>query len=1207
MLWDDQVMTGIRVDVVPTNVDGPAIVAAAAGLMLLPNNASKLVRLHRLAALGLALDDLQARSLSPSALRSLLKAEDLGSPYILSQEDPYSEVLIQSISFSGGPYLVSPGSGDHSVADLENLVDSLFRESWMPDEMRSPVRYLVQGLLTVSDLVLKRAGLARGALPGEFNRNSVEVPGAARLNELASAAFVSNEDLDGHGSWLRTVVDTFALEAGQLSDPCANDIMDDRLYVTPFLRRPDGYQVVVPLDLLVSIRFHVLRMAMQYGQLEELGRRWRASALRRFQRLLPRSLSLSLLEEDRIMNRYLLELDGRRQIHVVVATDPLSDWRQDVWGHHDTRRALDRLRHLMKPEVRTSYSTADELAHLVIIDSPGRSAFWGIPNVVGADPVLVSRSNDLEVIMHHEPDGPLGLLLFAQAIERRPGESMSTGLLDEFCSYEDHEKSFYFSDGRPVNFTVFQTGDGLYPRRKFFNETDRHGVIPPIPSPPILQARRRYRRDAPEIFIIEPGSSYFGYVVELDDKAVFVTIDLASNEQVGAELNILEAVAYWVRECVVHAGAQIERTTEIEVSLGDPEVWRQVREWTRSEPAVQVLSGPTGFRIDLSETFVALLQEETNAAERELVAALLVHLFGISANDLEHARNTIAPLGAKRMLSAFDQNSAPDMLADSLPRPLTGHKQVMAQLLDELGEWLRLPSGGGYSVGPFTGDDRVAALNKAVAHLFSLLETEIAKFDGHSLLEFLIAQNEALVHDAAFNGRMLRSRLACFGEQSDTVTELVAKRKTSASAQRANRFLVEYVAARPPSGATAIAVRDYYRLLSIAKEISDRGTTSDFLHYGLADFEVSILESGRLGLSQDEPVNLAMDTHAGASGLRSVRAAQLADASSQRSDGFDFAAFLSASETAMHAEFGFSLDQMREVCGGLLDLTSADQVARIDRSHALAEIVANRDLTPQVVKAVLDKITLAERSSFLSIGADAWPWRFNRDQSYVRRPVVSQGTDLVFGFRSIYRLGPYWVDNLLSGRLQGRAASSEMKRCISDARRLINDDFARAVARRLEELGLKTRLSVKKVNRRRIVDASGNDLGDIDVLAYDPDSRSILAVEAKDFEVARTPAEMANELVKLFDGKGGKQSTVQLHSKRVEWLRANQADVARELGIDSESLCLLAGFIVTDEPLITPLVTTSQLPVLPLDDVDRGTLGLRRTPPVRNRSRTRRD
>ena len=439
---------------------------------------------------------------------------------------------------------------------------------------------------------------------------------------------------------------------------------------------------------------------------------------------------------------------------------------------------------------------------------------------------------------------------------------------------------------------------------------------------------------------------------------------------------------------------------------------------------------------------------------------------------------------------------------------------------------------------------------------------------------------------------MLTSQLACFGEQSQTVTELVEHRKESATAQRANRFLIEYVAAQPPAGANTIAVRDYYRLLSIAKELIDRATASDFLHYDLADFQVSILDSGRLGLSREEPVTIAMDTYAAASGLRSVRAAQSADIS-VGTDDFDVAGFVDRSADAMRAEFGFTLTELRAVCGGLLDLATADQVTRIGRSTAVSEIVANSAMAEGAVNAVLDRITLTQRASFLDIKEDAWPWRFNRDMSYVRRPLVLQGNELVFGFRSIYRLGPYWLDNLLSGRLQGRAKTTEMKRCISEARGHINDAFAHSVSAKLQYLGMTTRLSVKKVGKRRIVDAAGQDLGDIDVLAYHPDTRSILAVEAKDFEIARIPAEISNELEKLFDGKKGKRSTVELHSRRIDWLRNNITDVVEELGIDvGGAPCEVVGVIVTSDPLITPLVASSPFPVIPFDDVGIETLGL---------------
>lgn len=232
----------------------------------------------------------------------------------------------------------------------------------------------------------------------------------------------------------------------------------------------------------------------------------------------------------------------------------------------------------------------------------------------------------------------------------------------------------------------------------------------------------------------------------------------------------------------------------------------------------------------------------------------------------------------------------------------------------------------------------------------------------------------------------------------------------------------------------------------------------------------------------------------------------------------------------------------------------------------------------------------------MSIGNDAVPWRFNRDMSYVRRPIVQQGSDLVFGFRALYRLGPYWVDNILSGRFQGQAKTNEMTKFVSQTRRRINDQFAQQVARKLDHLGFTTRLSVKKFGKTRVADPDGNDIGDIDVFAFHAASNAIVAVEAKDFEIARTPVEIANEVEKLFIGKKRKRSTVELHSRRIDWLRENIVIVADHLSLPSSTRVKVLGAVVTSEPLITPLITPlmkkSPFPVIAIDDLDTDVLGV---------------
>ena len=1046
-------MKGLDTTNIPAQIDGPALTAAAAALMLIPENASRLVRLHRLAALGMSLPDKSRPAMSPSAIRAFLKRDDFAHASVLSLEDPYSEMLIRSISYPGGPYLASSGTGERTIADIENLLDAIFREPWMPDDVFRPIRQLIGGLLTVSDIVLTRAGLSRGAIPGRHPGTPIDVPGAPRLQLLTNAVFLSHQELGTKSEWLTRVIDTFAIDPGHLDEPCASDFMDDRLYITPFLRLTDGYLVVAPLDLLNTLRYHLLRIAAQAGLLEELGKRWRQAVLARIMRLLPKGTKAKLIDEQASLNRYLIPIDDHHDLHLILATDPFSEWDiEQVWGYYDTSDALDRIQDLVTPETRAQYSNADGLMHLIIVDSPGRSAFWGVPNIEGIDPTLIARADDLEAILHQEPDGLLGLLLFAQAVQRRPGSTLNSAILDEYCSYSDDKKSFYMSDEAPPTHMIFQPGDGYFPRSTHVTETDRHGVVSPGADSYIIQAERLYPKDAPEIFHTVPNSSFFGFVLEFDDCVIYLSADESVLETSRADLtaSLMECVAYWIRECSrARAVSHEADTAQVVVKLEDPAAWTHASTLgPQPTPAVTVIVSGGIMTIELGTNFIALLQQATNSAERELVAAILSELFHVTPDELPGMLDVVAPAGAKRMLNTFNQNVTPDMIPNALPRPLLGHEQVAAQVLDELGDWLRAPDGGGFATGTFAGQERVHVLNAAVQHLFDRLRLQVDMFSPTTLVDYLVAQNESLLFAAKTDAMMLASRLACFGEHSETVVELVENRRRSISAQRANRFLIEYAAAQPPTGDRVVTSLEYYRLLELAKEIVDRGNASDLLNYKLADFEISILESGRLGQSRDQPVVMAMDTYLENATRRSIHQA-LSDDEHAEENSFDVVAFIDSSAAAMRAEFGFSLSELREVCGGLLDKTDTAVVTRIDREAAIRGIARDRAMPEEVVSSVISAITLESRSTFLSIGKDAYPWRFNRDMSYVRRPLVLQGSDLIFGLRSVLNLGPYWLDNLLSGRLHGRAKTLEMQQCISNVRGSINLAFARSVSTRM--------------------------------------------------------------------------------------------------------------------------------------------------------------
>ena len=447
----------------------------------------------------------------------------------------------------------------------------------------------------------------------------------------------------------------------------------------------------------------------------------------------------------------------------------------------------------------------------------------------------------------------------------------------------------------------------------------------------------------------------------------------------------------------------------------------------------------------------------------------------------------------------------------------------------------------------------------------------------------------------------MESKIACFGENSSMPTELDRDYDEFVHAQRANRFLIEYVAACPPAGDCKINNLDYLRLLAISDEIIIKGTISDLLHRGLANYQVSILESGRLGISSDVPIEVAMRDYGIHSIEQLIRSVQGKEGYSDLTN-FDLQDFVNKSEPVMRKEFGFSFNELRNVCGALLDLNTADKSIRIDRDEAVTRIADTRNMSLELVSVILDSISLFQRPNFFH-KRDDWPWGFNRDMSYTRRPVVRQGNDIVFGFRSIHNLVRFWVTTLLSGRFLSQAKTEEMKQLISKTRSQINNAFAREVSLRLNHLGIETKIAIEKFGGRRIVGVSGEKLGDIDILGVHEPSKTIVAIEAKDFEVSRTPSELANEVGKLFGGKSKKKSTVEKHERRLEWLREHLDKVVAEFGIDDSLGWKVRGFIVTSEQLVTPMMRSSSLPVLTINDLDLSALGLEHRSPSSKRKR----
>jgi hypothetical protein len=472
-----------------------------------------------------------------------------------------------------------------------------------------------------------------------------------------------------------------------------------------------------------------------------------------------------------------------------------------------------------------------------------------------------------------------------------------------------------------------------------------------------------------------------------------------------------------------------------------------------------------------------------------------------------------------------------------------------------------------------------------VGHLYGDLERLVASLDPTGLLDALVAHNERVIYEREFRVFTIPTRAACFGQRSAVIERLSDELPEIATAAIAGRFLIEYVTARPPTGARPFSLSVYDRMLALSTQIITFGMRSDALKYGLSNQSFEMLGSGRLGFGATH-FETTMDD------FRDAYARQVADRSDSEFDrhwATDPAArppnveqLMTQMDAATAEEFGFSLLELQQLLGEIMavGLDLPDEPKSQPLPAFVEQLVTALSWTRERVVSAFDLFALRSRPAFLIPPAgfnpaDVYPWRFNRGLSYVRKPLLVragvEGDEVVWGVRAVRKAGGYLTTLCIEGRLIARTLA--MRRAMGAFHTHQGAEFNRRVASLYQAVpGWLVRERVKKVGRLRIARANGQDLGDLDVLVADPVARVLTPVETKDLTAALTPPELRNEMDRLFGKLNGEPGDLDRFAERVSWVRAHLGEVLQQVfGIaDDPSTWATHPTLVLDREMITP-------------------------------------
>jgi hypothetical protein len=1130
--------------------------------------------------------------------------------------DPHEGLFVAEVPCYGGGYLTIPSESPEDPFVLENLLEATFLRLHGHDAFKREAAEIALAGLWISDACIRRSGLHRHVEPSHSDNGDIRWPSGQDARSLQAAVRFTREEvleslaqLGISGNGLRAL----GFRPGGISTKYR------RLGGNPVRRRPllliqDDVVLISPGSVLVAIKDAVLKRARRSGCEPTLMGLFR-DAVNSRANLSAQLQKWEFLGRHQIRSRATtieetyFQFDADKVAVIYVLCDDLTS----KGTHWRLQRTVTRVKSRMAEVEKQLFASRNQLGgilHLICVQGIGRAYGLGVAPSEDYRCIRMSITGDeFRVFALLNLNDELALWQVGRARDHLPKvTAMLGGFLDQYAWYRNRSESFYFSDeGRPD--AVFFQATGIQPRLELQRRLDPHVVRRPDSGAYEYVAHLQGRPDFLVYGALAAEPQNLQFLVEGLAFPVWVVatasddVPLIPNFQLY--FHVTDIVAFWLWQTTASLNSLIDasskRPKELLLRVGIDRVteWYSASNTQNDSFGIRVTpDGSTALDIQFGPEFAAQSAIPNNSAERELVRLLvrnIGHLLDVplDRNTEDQITDQNAPPGVKRRCMVIHGDLQDTLGADDLPRARKVQKFDEGVIEDDLGSHLARPEQHG--TGEIPDEARHTICNRSVAFLYKEFELFVASMSSDRLLEQLIARHESLIADRKTLDVITATHLACFGHTSATLTELKDDISATDKASMASRFVIEYVAARPPNGGRIFSLAAYDRLLALASKMIYFGRLSDSLKYKLSAHSFEILKSGRLALS-DPRYEQAMSEFEAAYFQR-IAATSVADhqriversiGTSRSSPPDDFAML----EEAVKAEFGLSITQIGRLLGVVASspFNHDGGTGSCCRNELVGYLRASTSLDESTIRQALELFTLGERADFDRPSrpyrrVDVYPWRFNRPLSYLRRPLILRTGELLWGCRALRQAHQYLVRLCTSGRLKD-VRSDEMKRYQGAVTNRLGRDFNDKVAERLKENGQYiVRKQVKKFNRKRIRRTNGNDLGDIDVIAVDRVSRIVVAIESKCFAIAKTPAELAVERDELFGDLASDSGAVGRHIERTEWMRHHLIDVLKELRLnpDEAERWRVEPLLVIDEDLISPRLVGPPFPVVTLD------------------------
>lgn len=1162
-------------------VSRPEILQIAGALQLTASTSGELIVFHRLAAMGRSFKENSKGKLSAGRLKKILKLNELSGPNILLRaEDPEAPVTIE-VPSQFGPVTIFQGLNSFSGMDTSVLLAEMHsKHAKLSDALRSSIESLSKFVLSISQGLATRAGISPNSFLSDDEYSTPQYS-KTELDNLRQLVTFNAEDIFGQFTPSEEAQIKRLLFLNQkLEAPYSRaTIFDETTLLFPFYEWGEHIIVHSPMDLLTALHHAVAQSAKDQMELEEFSD-FITTGKRTILRTILEKFSIQTVTElNDSGNNLLVHSAGpgaRTTIFQFVSPFDLHQGETvipqkqlettDLESSNDSEKSI--------VLVLSSFDTADQ------------AQFYGIES--GARTIAVHLV-ELEIILHYLEYDLARLNYFIDAVRALDAQSAVTSILDLFAVYRENQFSFYLSDGPRPTFIFVVPGSGTELLKQYYDEV--HPRWFNVDGTRFSAKAVRVDSNQPNWYIaLDAGRGIHfveshGATVSLVNRAKLHGQDngLSEIEKRIAD-SLFDSFAFWFNRFLnwfpSHLLSLHSSALAINLSFeGTQEGKFSCSFFSRGDAEFKLL-----FNIPNPSSISNIKSLNPDAFVIEHVVKLCQLLFEWSPNE------------AKTILQDFLLDCYFERMrivkSDSLEQPLNSEATIARLLseeqtsrgLDELGEYLR--ESAGFEIGDIPRNKRSKIIKEWIVPFFGdSLASAVEEHAGEILLPDLMLRHEALLRYSTKSREDFEA--TANDPQSDVSSMDAGGKKLSqiSAALLSSRFLIEFSSfVGTDKDHRPVHDEDYDRLLALSSEVINRGALSDSLSKELADINLSILPSGRLGISRDDEFHIAVEEF-----IKSKLQGESFDAST-------FNWFLEDDKLIEDArnvfsiENGITLDDLGSVIFGLvdrLDQKSLD-VDMASSEDILRYLDDKKNIPREISSAALGLLTLSSghgtKEEFWDLGAIVRPWIFNRTHSILNQPIIPLMKDntrfLIHGKRTLQTSYRYKLQQLIESRGEGKSKESKsLNSRINHKRGTAFEKRAADIAKKSLRGKVLSRFS--KFGTLNLKKYKGKDLGDIDLLYADDISHSIWVAELKSILGGRIPREFAAERDKIY----GKDSSAATRLRaRIEVLIEHLDSLLAHLGFSQDvEKWTIKGVIIVENEILSGRLSHDGYSVMQID------------------------